>query len=75
MALSLGGLRRKIEALLLPNDVRVVLQPTARRAGAAPSAGVGAAKQNPQVDQRTALRTKVCIGGSGRAFPKEEVRV
>ena len=26
MALSLGGLRRKIEALLLPNDVRVVLQ-------------------------------------------------
>ena len=26
VALSLGGLRRKIEALLLPNDVRVVLQ-------------------------------------------------
>ena len=25
-ALSLGGLRRKIEALLLPDDVRVVLQ-------------------------------------------------
>jgi hypothetical protein len=26
VALSLGGLRRKIEALLLPDDVRVVLQ-------------------------------------------------
>ena len=26
MALSLGGLRRKIEALMLPDDVRVVLQ-------------------------------------------------
>src|SRR5258705_1490608 len=26
VALSLGGLRRKIEALLLPNNVRVVLQ-------------------------------------------------
>ena len=26
MALSLGGLRRKIEALLLPDDVDVVLQ-------------------------------------------------
>jgi hypothetical protein len=26
MALSLGGLRRKIEALLLPDNVRVVLQ-------------------------------------------------
>ena len=26
VALSLGGLRRKVEALLLPDDVRVVLQ-------------------------------------------------
>ena len=26
VALSLGGLRRKIEALLMPDDVRVVLQ-------------------------------------------------
>ena len=26
MALSLGGLRRKIETLLLPDDVRVALQ-------------------------------------------------
>ena len=26
VALSLGGLRRKIEALLLPDEVRVVLQ-------------------------------------------------
>ena len=27
MALSLGGLRRKVEALMMPDDVRVVLQP------------------------------------------------
>ena len=26
MALSLGGLRRKVEALMMPDDVRVVLQ-------------------------------------------------
>ena len=26
VALSLGGLRRKVEALMVPDDVRVVLQ-------------------------------------------------
>jgi hypothetical protein len=46
VALSLGGLRRKIEALLLPAEVEIVLQLDGLAAGAAPSAGVGAAKQN-----------------------------
>ena len=47
VALSLGGLRRKIEALLLPDEVddrAAARRP--RRAGTAPAAGVGAAKQN-----------------------------
>jgi hypothetical protein len=47
VALSLGGLRRKIEIAMLPDDVRVVLQldGLAERERH-PSAGVGAAKQN-----------------------------
>ena len=44
VALSLGGLRRKIEIAMLPDDVRATRW--SRRAGTAPAAGVGAAKQN-----------------------------
>ena len=77
MALCLGGLRRRIEALMVPDSVDVVLQldglaECERRRR--PS--VGAAKQNcaaangpPFQDQMSAL------GGSGRAAPKEEVGV
>ena len=47
VALSLGGLRRKIEIAMLPDDVRVgAATRWSRRAGTAPAAGVGAAKQN-----------------------------
>ena len=47
VALSLGGLRRKIEIAMLPDDVRIVLQldGLAER-GRHRRRGVGAAKQN-----------------------------
>jgi hypothetical protein len=45
VALSLGGLRRKIEIAMLPDDVRAAAR-RPRRTGTAPAAGVGAAKQN-----------------------------
>ena len=47
VALSLGGLRRKIEIAMLPDDVRVVMQldGLAERETSS-AAGVGAAKQN-----------------------------
>jgi hypothetical protein len=41
MALSLGGLRRKVEALMMPDDVRVVLQLDGL-AERAPAEGAGA---------------------------------
>ena len=42
-----GGLRHKIEALRLPDEVRVVLQHDGlAREGTSSAAGVGAAKQN-----------------------------
>ena len=77
MALSLGGLRRKIEIGMLPDDVRVVLQLDGlaererhrRRAQAQLS-------RIAQLDQRTAPPGAMsALGGSGRAAPKEEVRV
>ena len=47
VALSLGGLPRKIEALLLPAEVEIVLHLDGpRRAGTSSAAGAGAAKQN-----------------------------
>ena len=54
VALSLGGLRRKIEIAMLPDDVGRAAARRSRRAGTAPAAGVGAAKI-AQLDQRTAL--------------------
>ena len=60
MALSLGGLRRKIEIAMLPDDVRVVLQLDGlaererhRRRGRALS-------RIAQLDQRTALAANIC---------------
>ena len=46
MALSLGGLRRKIEARCCPTTFASCCTRSSRLAGTAPSAGVGAAKQN-----------------------------
>ena len=46
VALSLGGLRRKIEIAMLPDDVRVVLQLDGLAERTSPAAGAGAAKQN-----------------------------
>ena len=47
VALSLGGLRRKIEALMVPDDVRVVLQlDELAETGTSAAAGVGVPKQN-----------------------------
>ena len=46
VALSLGGLGRKIEIAMLPDDVRVVLHLDSSPSGTAPAAGSGAAKQN-----------------------------
>jgi hypothetical protein len=77
MALSLGGLRRKIEIAMLPDDVRVVLQLDGlaererhrRRAQA-------------QLSRIAQLDPTDCppgpmsaLGGSGHAASKEEVRV
>ena len=45
VALSLGGLRRKIEISMLPDDVRPAAR-RPRRARTSSAAGVGAAKQN-----------------------------
>jgi hypothetical protein len=81
VALSLGGLRRKIEIAMLPDDVRVVLQLDGlaererhrRRAQAQLS-------RIAQFDQRTALAANVCTrrkrtsgpqGGSPGLRPKE----
>ena len=73
VALSLGGLRRKIEIAMLPDDVRVVLQLDGlaererhrRRAQAQLS-------RIAQLDQRTALADAMsALGGSGHAAPKE----
>ena len=60
MALSLGGLRRKIEIAMFPDDVRVVLQldGLAERERHRRRHGVGAAIG--QLDQRTALPDHVC---------------
>jgi hypothetical protein len=61
VALSLGGLRRKVEIAMLPNDVRVVLQLDGLASvGAPPTAAVGAASRIAQLDQRTALAANVC---------------
>ena len=77
VALSLGGLRRKIEVAMLPDDVHVVLQLDGlaereqhRRRAQAQLSSIA------QLDQRTALPGPMsALGGSGRAAPKEEVRV
>ena len=74
---ALGGLRRKIEIAMLPDDVRVVLQLDGlaereqhRRQAQAQLSRIA------QLDQRTALPDHMsALGGSGRAAPKEEVRV
>ena len=76
MALSLGGLRRKIEIAMLPNDVRVVLQLDGlaererhrRRAQAQLS-------RIAQLDQRTALAANVCTRRKRTCGPKEEARI
>jgi hypothetical protein len=68
MALSLGGLRRKVETLLLPDDVRVVLhldglaeRERHRRQAKAQRSRIA------QLDQRTALPDQMsALGGSGR---------
>ena len=74
VALSLGGLRRRIEALLLPDEVRVVLQldGLAERES---SPGSGAALS--RIAQLYGLPSgpMSALGGSGYAAPKEEVRV
>jgi len=54
VALSLGGLRRKIEIAMLPDDIRVVLQLDGLAERDSPP-GAGAAKQNC-----AASRTNVC---------------
>jgi hypothetical protein len=73
-ALSLGGLRRKIEIAMLPDDVRVVLQLD----------GLAERERHRRRAQAQLLRslTNDCprgpmsaLGRSGRAAPKEEVRV
>jgi hypothetical protein len=46
VALSLGGLRRKIEIAILPDDVRVVLQLDGLAERDSSAAGAGVAKQN-----------------------------
>ena len=77
VALSLASLRKRIEIALLPDDVRVVLhldglaerERHRRRAQAWLS-------RIAQLDQRTAPPGPMsALGGSGRAAPKEEVRV
>ena len=73
-ALSLGGVRRKIEIAMLPDDVRVVLQLD----------GLAERERHRRRAQAQLLRslTNDCprgpmsaLGRSGRAAPKEEVRV
>ena len=76
VALSLGGLRRKIEIAMLPDDVRVVLQLDGlaererhrRRAQAQLS-------RIAQLETDCPPGPMSALGGSGRAAPKEEVRV
>ena len=70
VALSLGGLRRKIEALMVPDSVDVVLQLD------------GLAERERHRRRAQAQLPTDCppgpmsaLGGSGRAAPKEEVRV
>ena len=46
-----------------------------RRAGTAPADGAGALIGIAQLEQRRTSRTMFALGGSGRAAPKEEVRV
>jgi len=73
VALSLGGLRRKIEIAMLPDDVRVVLQLDGL-ARTPPPPSAGAAKQNC-AGTDCPPGPMSALGGSGRAAPKEEVRV
>ena len=77
VAPSLGGLRRRIEALMVPDSVDVVLQLDGlaererhrRRAQAQLS-------RIAQLDQTDCPRGPMsALGGSGRAARKEEVRV
>ena len=73
VALSLGGLRRKIEIAMLPDDGRAATR-WSRRAGTSSAAGTGAAIA--QLDQTDCPPGRMsALGGSGRAAPREEVRV
>ena len=60
VALSLGGLRRKIEIAMLPDDVRVVLHLD------------GLAERERPTDCPPGPMS--ALGGSGHAAPREEVR-
>ena len=77
MALSLGGLRRKIENAMLPDDVRVVLQlddlAERERHRRRAQAQLSRIAQLDQTDCPPGPMS--ALGGSGRAAPKEEVRV
>jgi hypothetical protein len=69
VALSLGGLRRKIEIAMLPDDIRVVLQLDGLAERDSPP---GAAQvQLSRIAQLPGPMS--ALGGSGRAVPKEEV--
>ena len=68
VALSLGGLRRKVEALMMPDDVRVVLQLDGL-------AERERHRRRAQLDQDCPRGPMSALGESGRAAPKEEVRV
>ena len=76
LALSLGGLRRKIEIEMLPDDIRVMLQLDGLAERAPPAAGVGATKQNcAALTNGLPSRPMSAPGGSGRTTAKEVVRV
>ena len=63
VALSLGGLRRKIEALLMPDNVRVVLQLD------------GLAERERHRRRAQAQLSRIAQLDQPTAAPKEEVRV
>ena len=60
VALSLGGLRRKIEIAMLPDDVRVVLQLDGLAERERHRRQAQALSRIAQLDQRTALAANVC---------------
>ena len=77
VALSLASLRKRIEiAAIARRRSRRAAPRRPRRAGTSSVAGVGAAKQNCAARPTDYPPGPMsALGGSGRAAPKEEVRV